>query len=117
MELTGAQYPKRFRGHDIVPLEGRSLVATLEDKPIDRKALYWEHVGNRAVRSGDWKLVANSRFRKQNWELYNLRTDRTETLNLIDQQKNKAKELEALWQAWATRAHVLPKPGRKKQKK
>ena len=117
LELTGAQYPKRFRGHDIVPLEGRSLVATLEDKPIDRKALYWEHVGNRAVRSGDWKLVANSRFRKQNWELYNLRTDRTETLNLIDQQKNKAKELEALWQAWATRAHVLPKPGRKKPKK
>ena len=117
LELTGAQYPKRFRGHDIVPLEGRSLVTTLEDKPIDRKALYWEHVGNRAVRSGDWKLVANTRFRKQQWELYNLRADRTETLNLIDQQKNKAKELEALWQAWATRAHVLPKPGRKKQKK
>lgn len=117
VELAGAEYPKRFRGHDIVPLEGRSLVPTLEDKPLDRQALYWEHVGNRAVRSGDWKLVANTRFRKQQWELYNLRTDRTETVNLIDQREDKAQELEAMWQAWAARAHVLPKPGRKKPKK
>ena len=117
VELAGAEYPKRFRGHDIVPLEGRSLVPTLEDKPIDRQALYWEHVGNRAVRSGDWKLVANTRFRKQQWELYNLRTDRTETVNLIDQREDKAQELEAMWQAWATRAHVLPKPGRNKNRK
>ena len=41
------------------------LLPTSEDKPLDRTALYWEHVGNRAVRSGDWKLVANTCF-KQN---------------------------------------------------
>ena len=117
VQLAGAEYPARFRGHDILPLEGLSLVPTFEDKPLDRTALYWEHVGNRAVRSGDWKLVANTRFRKQEWELYNLRTDRTETVNLFNQREDKAQELKTLWQAWATRAYVLPKPGGKKSKK
>ena len=117
VQLAGANYPARFRGHEILPLEGRSLLPTFEDKPLGRTALYWEHVGNRAVRSGDWKLVANTRFRKQEWELYNLRTDRTETVNLINQREDKAQELKALWQAWAARAYVLPKPGGKKSKK
>ena len=117
VQMAGAEYPARFRGHDILPLEGLSLLPTFEGKPLDRTALYWEHVGNRAVRSGDWKLVANTRFRKQEWELYNLRTDRTETVNLFNQREDKAQELKTLWQAWATRAHVLPKPGGKKSKK
>ena len=117
VQLAGAEYPARFREHDILPLEGLSLLPTFEDKPLDRTALYWEHVGNRAVRSGDWKLVANTRFRKQEWELYNLRTDRTETVNLFNQREDKAQELKTLWQAWATRAYVLPKPGGKKSKK
>jgi arylsulfatase A-like enzyme len=117
VQLAGAEYPARFRGHEILPLEGRSLLPTFEGKPLDRTALYWEHVGNRAVRSGDWKLVANTRFRKQEWELYNLRADRTETVNLINQREDKAQELKTLWQAWATRAYVLPKPGGKKSKK
>lgn len=117
VQLAGAEYPARFRGQEILPLEGRSLLPTFEGKPLDRTALYWEHVGNRAVRSGDWKLVANTRFRKQEWELYNLRTDRTETVNLFNQREDKAQELKALWQAWAARAYVLPKPGAKKLKK
>jgi len=117
VQLAESKYPARFRGHEILPLEGRSLLPTFEGKPLDRTALYWEHVGNRAVRSGDWKLVANTRFRKQEWELYNLRADRTETVNLINQREDKAQELKTLWQSWAVRAYVLPKPGGKESKK
>jgi hypothetical protein len=46
-----------------------------------------------------------------------LKTDRTETVNLIDQREDKAQELEAMWQTWAERAHVLPAPGRKPKPK
>ena len=35
-------------------------VPTFTDEPLDREGIYWEHVGNRAVRSGDWKLVETS---------------------------------------------------------
>jgi len=116
VDLSKATYPKKFKGHVIKPMEGRSLVPTFTNEPIDREGIYWEHVGNRAVRSGDWKLVANTRFRKQEWELYNLRTDRTERVNLINQRADKAQELMAMWEAWAKRANVLPKPPKKPKK-
>lgn len=110
VEVARAKYPKTFGGQNIVPMEGRSLMPALEDHPIDREAIYWEHVGNRGVRAGDWKLVSNVRFGKGVWELYNLAADRTEQLNLAGQRPDKVQELEALWTAWAKRAQVLPKP-------
>ena len=48
-------------GKPILPMEGRSLLPALEDKPIEREALFWEHEGNAAVRDGDWKLVRSGR--------------------------------------------------------
>ena len=116
LDVSGATYPKKFNDHVIKPLEGRSLVPTFTDEPLDREGIYWEHFGNRAVRSGDWKLVANTRFRKQEWELYNLKTDRTERVNLINQRADKAQELKLMWEAWAKRANVLPKPQKKPKK-
>jgi arylsulfatase len=62
VDVSGATYPKKFKDHVIKPWEGRSLVPTSTDEPLDRAGIYWEHVGNRAVRSGDWKLVANARL-------------------------------------------------------
>ena len=62
----------------ILPMEGKSLVPAFANQPIQRDALYWEHEGNAAVRVGDWKLVRLAR--NGPWELYNLKTDRTELL-------------------------------------
>lgn len=110
VEAANATYPAKFQGQDIIPMEGRSLMPAFEDHPVDRDALYWEHVGNRGVRSGDWKLVSNVRHDKGAWELYNMAADRTEQVNLIDQRPDKAREMEAMWAAWAKRTRVLPKP-------
>ena len=41
-------------------------------------------------------------------ELYDIKVDGTE---LATSQPDKAKELTALWNAWAERAHVTPYPG------
>ena len=106
VDVSGATYPKRFADHDIIPMEGKSLVPAFDDKPVVREALYWEHEGNCAIRRGDWKLV---RKHGKDWELYDMNADRTE---LNDQAARKPKlvaELAALWDAWAIRAHVLPK--------
>ncbi|MFI3213120.1 MAG: hypothetical protein R3Y24_07235 [Eubacteriales bacterium] len=40
------------------------------------------------------------------YELYNLEKDRTETVNLILQMPEKAKELKALYDLWAKRIKV-----------
>ena len=77
--------------------------------PIAREALFWEHEGNAAIRVGDMKLVRQGRA--GTWELYDLKTDRTELHNLAAEQPDKAKALADQLEAWATRAHVKPYPG------
>ena len=109
VDVTGANYPKEFKGHAILPMEGRSLAPAFANKAIDREAIYWEHEGNAAIRVGDDKLV---RFgRNGAWELYNMKSDRTELHDLAAQNSDKATKLSAMWQAWAERAHVVPYPG------
>ncbi len=108
VDLAGAKYPAKFHGHDILPMEGRSLVPAFTDQPIQRDALFWEHEGNAAVRVGDWKLVRMGR--KGPWELYDLKTDRTELHDLSATETNRAAELAAKWDAWAIRANVKPYP-------
>jgi arylsulfatase len=123
VEVAGAKYP----GAPILPMEGRSLVPAFDNQPIQREALYWEHEGNAAIRVGDWKLVRLGR--NGEWELYDLKNDRTELHNLAGTSRAQrdaegqggkpelAKELAAKWEAWAERAHVKPYPDAKKGKK
>jgi len=109
LQITGVSYPDQMRGQATVPPEGRSLLPVFDNQPIEREALYWEHEGNRAVRMGDWKLVANGR--RGPWELYDLATDRTEMRNLAAEHPDRVQRLAAMWEAWAGRAQVKPWPG------
>jgi arylsulfatase A-like enzyme len=115
VDVSGATYPKTYQGHTIQPMEGRSLTPAFANQPIQREALFWEHEGNAAVRVGDWKLV---RFgRTGAWELYDLKSDRTELHDLAKAQPARAAELAAKWEAWAERAHVKPYPSAEKKGK
>jgi arylsulfatase A-like enzyme len=106
VDLSGAPYPAKVGENAITPLEGKSLVPAFANKPLDRDAIYWEHEGNRAVRAGDWKLVAKGPGSK--WELYDIARDRTESTDRAAKNPEKTKELVAKWESWATRAKVLP---------
>lgn len=106
VDLSGATYPK-----DATPLEGKSLRPVFANKPLERDAIYWEHEGNRAVRVGDWKLVAKS---NRKWELYDLATDRVEATDLAAKHPEMVKRLAEKWNIWAKRCHVLPYPEGKK---
>ena len=113
-DVAGATYPAEFKGKAITPMEGRSLVPAFAGQPIERDALYWEHEGNAAIRAGDWKLV---RFGRQGaWELYDMKSDRTELHDLAAKRPDEAQALAAKWEAWAERAHVKPYPVEPKPK-
>ncbi|HEY4415875.1 MAG TPA: arylsulfatase [Verrucomicrobiae bacterium] len=106
LDVAGAKYPKTFNGQPTQPLEGMSLLPVFEGKDRSHpQPIYWEHEGNRAIRLGDWKLVARHR---RAWELYNLANDRTEQNNLAAAQPEKVAEMTALYDAWAKRCHVVP---------
>lgn len=121
IELAGAEYPGIYNGNKILPYEGISLVNSFnpgdsKTRDLQTRVLFYEHQATRAVRSGDWKLVADKVVNEEpyilDWELYNLVEDRSETNNLADQYPEKVHELDSLWNAWAERCNVYPLDGR-----
>jgi arylsulfatase A-like enzyme len=109
VDLAGATYPTRYDGHDILPMEGRSLLPAFDGKPIVRTdALYWEHEGNRAMRDGKWKLVA--KYPAGKWELYDIEADRTEMHDLSAVDPDRTRAMAEKWEAWGKRDDVLPWP-------
>lgn len=104
LQVAGVSPPEKAATEPIPPMEGKSLFPVLRGGSIGSRTLCWEHEGNRAVRRGDWKLVARNGLP---WEVYHLSMDRTETENLLYAQPVAA-SLSAEWNAWAKRVGVLP---------
>jgi arylsulfatase len=118
VDVAFAQYPNLFKGKQIVPMQGISLVPAFEGEPLIRsQPIFWEHEGNRAIRIDNWKLVSrvnrNLRFTEKDidkWELYDLNQDRTEMHNLAVQYPDRVQEMASLWEDWAIDANVKPWP-------
>jgi arylsulfatase len=96
LHLAGGAWPKPAAkglppatpGTDLSP-------AFASDTTISRAPLWWLHEGNRALRHGDWKIVA---AKGDPWELYDLSRDRTETVNLASQQPDRVKTMAEQWE-------------------
>ena len=115
LDLAGADYPKTYKGNDILPIDGLSLRPAFSGKPLKRgKPFFVEHENNAFVRDGKWKLVgrgvsATNGVVPSRWELYDIEKDRTETNNLAATHPDKTKEMAGQWDVWAKRAMVYPK--------
>jgi arylsulfatase len=96
LEAAGGTPPNQWDGKPVPPAPGKSLVPLFaRDGTVTRDALWWLHEGNRALRVGDWKIVAAGKDGP--WELYDLGADRPETRDLARQQPEKVRELAAVW--------------------
>jgi arylsulfatase len=96
LELAGAAAPAQWNGEARPRWPGRSLVPALaRDVTVARDLLFFKHQGNRALRVGDWKIVASGP--ESPWELYNLAEDRAEMHELAAQQPERVKELADVW--------------------
>jgi arylsulfatase A-like enzyme len=117
LEIAGVGYPQKFNGNIIQAEEGVSLVPAFTNKTIIRDFMFWEHSANRAIRMGEWKLVAKVKTQKKfipsdenAWELYNMEKDPSETNNLAKKYPEKVKEMEARWEKEALRTKAKPWP-------
>ncbi|MFK7845396.1 MAG: arylsulfatase [Rhodothermales bacterium] len=104
VDVAGAEYPA-----DKTPMAGKSLLPALAKQAIDRDAIFWEHEGNRAVRQGKWKLVAQH---DQPWELYDIEADRSEMNNLAEIHPDRLADMIAAYDTWAAASLVRPWPAR-----
>ena len=115
VDVARAAYPT-----DKTPLEGMSLQPLFQKTLLPERKLYWEHEGNRAIRDGKWKLVAEF---NGPWELYNISTDRSEQHDLSNTHPERAQTMTNAWNDYATRAQVVawekiqPKKKKGKSKK
>ncbi|MFP5079337.1 arylsulfatase [Pedobacter sp. JCM 36344] len=109
IDVAGAKYPKEFNGNDITPLEGRSLAPVFQGKVLTgERPLFNEHEGSKYVRYQNWKLVVAGPDRS--WRLFDMKNDKAEMKNLAAQYPEKVAKLTKMWDEWATKHHVLPKP-------
>ena len=89
-------------------MDGRSIVALIEGKPLDDKPIFVHFPHNMGlictpssfVRDGDWKLIrfywAGGEGKKHYYELFNLKADPMEAVNLATYYPEKVSELDAI---------------------
>ena len=75
-------------------------------KRIPHEYLYWEHMGNKAVRWAKWKLVMQDE--KRTWELYDMNIDRSELNDLSYQYPEIVEKLSGLYEQWEEKVGVVP---------
>ena len=77
-------------------LDGQSIAPVFKkDGTARHEFLYFNHSNNRALRVGDWKLIATGL--EGQWELYDLSKDRAEQHNLATAQPERVKTMALMW--------------------
>ncbi|SIS49018.1 arylsulfatase [Zobellia uliginosa] len=106
LDVTGSEYPLRYKGNNIKPMEGLSLMPVLYNKRLNRDEWFVEHGTNKAYRKGNWKIAWSKDKNAKKWELYNLKNDPTELNDLASKYHNRLNTMINRWNEWARRVKV-----------
>jgi len=117
-EVCGLKMPTVYRGVKQYPLSGISMRYTFTakpDAPTKKKRQYYAMLGTRGIWENGWKaaalhaaLTGKGHFDKDQWELYHVDKDRSESTDLAKQYPAKLKALIKTWFAEAKKNLVLP---------
>jgi arylsulfatase A-like enzyme len=118
LDVCGLKMPTEYRGVKQFPLSGVSMRYTFNakpDAPTKKKIQYYAMLGTRGIWEKGWKaaslhtpLVGKGHFDKDEWELYHVDKDRSESTNLAKKYPAKLKALIKAWFAEAKKNNVLP---------
>ena len=114
LDLIGVPYPDAYAGYRTRAPDGASFRAALEqrDAPPSRTAQHYELAGNRGYIRDGWKIVSlqppGSPIDLDNWMLFDLRNDPTETRDLARMHPDQLAALVAAFDADADANYVYP---------
>lgn len=118
LEVCGLEMPTVYRGVEQYPLSGVSMRYTFDakpDAPTKKKRQYYAMLGTRGMWEDGWKaaavhapLTSKGHFDKDEWELYHVDADRSESNNLAKQHPDRLKKLIDAWFEEAEKNFVLP---------
>lgn len=121
-EAAGIPHPVLVDGVAQQPIEGTSMLYTFNSPEAEdrRRTQYFEMCGNRSIYHEGWTAVTRHgtpwqmvpeglpSFDEDVWELYDTRTDWSQTHNVADKYPEKLRELQQLFLIEASRYNVFP---------
>jgi arylsulfatase len=120
LEAANLPEPKSINGVEQIPMDGVSMMYAVKDgNAADRHTVqYFEMFGNRAIYSDGWLArvvhmvpwVGKPRgtFAEEKWELYNIDDDFSLVNNLAEENPEKLKEMQELFEKEAIANNVYP---------
>ena len=122
MEAAGITVPEEYHGVEQQPMDGVSMIYAFDDAnaPNRKERQYYEMFGNRAIWVDGWKAVtlhANRMpwdvnvvlpFEQDEWELYHVAEDFSESTNVAEQNPEKLAELIEIFDEEAWKYNVYP---------
>jgi len=122
LEAAGVSAPSSINGVAQKSIEGVSMVYTFDDAkaPSKRTTQYFEMLGNRGIYHDGWvaattppiapwvSIAKPIDINDYRWELYNVREDFSQAVNLADKEPQKLRELQELFWTEAAKYNVLP---------
>ena len=123
LDLVGIKAPEEIRGIKQQPIEGTSLAYSIDDAnaPTRHTVQYYYIFGSRSLYDRGWKaelaypssfitgnLQSAQPFDENAWELYNLKEDPTERIDLAKKYPEKLAELKAEFEEQAKSHHLYP---------
>ena len=115
-ELLGVEPPAVLKGYTQSPIEGQSFAATFANPQAPgRETQFYSMLGMRGLYHQGWlantlhpPLSGWGSFDKDQWELYDLRADRTQTHNVAGEHPELLEQLKGLWFYYAGIYKGLP---------
>ncbi len=123
LEVAQAEVPESYHGIPQQPMTGVSMRYSFNDAdaPTAKKRQYYEMFGNRAIWEDGWKAVTLHAkrmpwdlnvvlpFDQDEWELYHVAEDFSESTDLAAQHPEKLEELKQAFddEAWANNVYPL----------
>jgi len=122
MQAAGIEVPEEYNGVPQQPMDGISLMYSFDDAdaPNRKQRQYYEMFGNRAIWVDGWKAVTLHAkrmpwdvnvvlpFENDEWELYHVAEDFSESTNLAAENPEKLQELIEIFDDEAWKYNVYP---------
>jgi arylsulfatase len=118
LDIAGLKMPEVYKGVPQYPLSGISMRYTFDakpDAPTQKKRQYYEMLGTRGIWEDGWVAAAvhspisnTGHFDKDQWQLYHVDVDRSESKDLSKQNPDKLQSLIKAWFEEADKNMVLP---------
>jgi arylsulfatase len=112
LEIAGTKHPNVYNGKEILPMQGKSMLnvwkGESKDVRSDQDTLGWELLTWKAMRMGDWKATwLSPPFGESKWQLFNMKNDPGEAMDLSSKQPEVLKTLIKAYQDYAERNGVV----------